>query len=88
MAPAHTHSQIRRMPSPEWPWLPICVFTLYFRAVSVSRRASATECVSGFWTYTCLPRVIAAIAMTAWLWSGVATMTASMPSFISSSITR
>ena len=40
MAPAQIHSHIRRTPSPEWPWLPICVATLYLRAASVSRRAS------------------------------------------------
>ena len=50
MAPSHTHSQIRRMPSPEWPWLPIWLMTPCLRAVSVSRRASDTEWVRGFWT--------------------------------------
>ena len=50
MAPSHTHSHSRRMPSPECPWLPICVATPYLRAVSVSSRASATEWVSGFCT--------------------------------------
>ena len=40
MAPSHTHSHRRRMPSPECPWLPIWVTTPYLRAVSVRSRAS------------------------------------------------
>ena len=36
IAPSRIHSRISRLPSPEWPWLPICVTTLYFRAASVS----------------------------------------------------
>ena len=67
--------------------MPICVTTLYFRAASVRARASLTVRVRGFCTYTCFPSCIAAIAITACVWSGVATSTASM-SFCFSSITR
>jgi hypothetical protein len=67
--------------------LPIWVTTLYFRPASVSARASEMVRVSGFCTYTCLPSCMAAIAITAWVWSGVATITPSM-SFCFSSITR
>ena len=50
IAPSSIHSWIRRTPSPERPWLPICVTTLYFRAASVSALASDTVRVSGFCT--------------------------------------
>ncbi len=50
MAPASNHSCIRRSPSSEWPWLPICVTTLYFRAASVRARASPIVRVIGFCT--------------------------------------
>ena len=49
-APASSHSCISRRPSSEWPWLPICVTTLYLRAASVNARASLTVRVSGFCT--------------------------------------
>ena len=48
--PAATHSETSRRPSPEWPWLPICVTTLCFRAVSVISRASHTAWAIGFCT--------------------------------------
>ena len=67
--------------------MPIWVTTPYRRAASVIVRASITVCVSGFWQNTCLPACRAAIVMTAWVWSGVAMITASMP-FSFSSITR
>jgi hypothetical protein len=50
IASALNHSCIRRSPSSECPWLPICVTTLYFRAASVSARASLIVRVSGFCT--------------------------------------
>ena len=45
-----THSLMSRRPSPEWPWLPICVTTFCLRAVSVISRASHTACAIGFCT--------------------------------------
>ena len=47
--PAQIHSQIMRIPSPEWPWIPICVATWAWRAARASIRASYTLWVSGFW---------------------------------------
>ena len=44
--------------------------------------------MSGFSQKTCLPARIAAAQATAWLWSGVATVTASISLSISPSITR
>ena len=38
--PAQVHSQIRRTPSPEWPWIPICVVTPVSRATWANRRDS------------------------------------------------
>ena len=42
ISPFQIHSQILRTPSPEAPWLPIWVATLYFAASLVSRRDSYT----------------------------------------------
>src|SRR5436190_11444911 len=61
IAPSQIVSHNRRVPSDAWPWLPICVITLYLRAASAICRASQTECVSGFSQYTCLPIFIASI---------------------------
>ena len=75
-------------PSPEWPWLPICVTTLCLRAASVMQARFARR--SAPWASArrrACPARMAAMAMTAWVWSGVATMTASM-SFCLSSISR
>ncbi len=88
IAPSQIHSQNRRIDSDEWPWLPSCVTTLCSWAAFISSRTSYTECASGFSQYTCLPRLIAAIAATAWVWSGVATTTASICFSISSNILR
>ena len=44
--------------------------------------------VSGFWQKQCLPIFMAITEMTAWLWSGVLTVTASMLLSNSSSILR
>ena len=49
MRPARTHSTTSRMPSPEWPWMPIWVVSFDARAASVSWRASQTLWVRGFW---------------------------------------
>ena len=56
ISPDQMISQATRVASCEYPWLPIWVATLYFRAASVSRRASVAMRVSGFSTYTPLPR--------------------------------
>ena len=77
MTPASIHSRTSRVPSFAWPWLPIWVATPVSRAIVASARASATVRVRGFSQYTCLPRRMASIAITAWVWSGVAMITAS-----------
>ncbi len=82
------YSQSRRTPSPLWPWLPIWVMTLYWRAASVNCRVAPIVCAIGFSTYTCLPNLIAIIAAVAWWWSGVATKTASIWPCIRSNIRR
>ena len=87
IAPAQMYSHVRRAPSEAWPWLPICVATLACLAALATSNASCTLWVKGFWQKTCLPILRAFIVTTAWLWSGVATMTASM-SFCVSSILR
>ena len=65
MTPARIHSTICRVPSNEWPWLPICVTTPVRFAVAASTRDSCTDQVSGFCTYTALPACIARFAATA-----------------------
>ena len=88
LAGAESGAAALRIGSKAVPWLPICVATPFSRAISPSRRASQIVCVSGFWQWTCLPIRIAFAAITAWLWSGVLTVTASMLSPILSSILR
>ena len=70
----------------EWPWLPICVTTPYLSAAFIMSSHSSNVCASGFSTYTALPSFIACIAIGKWLWSGTATMTASILSAILSNI--
>ena len=79
MAPSSTHSLSSRIASSECPWLPIWVWTLY-RArrlgdASAPRRWCGT---AAFGSRRACPACMAAIAMTACVWSGVAMMTASM----------
>ena len=81
------HSTVWRCPSPERPWLPICVATPVSFATRATRRASRMLCVSGFSQYTCLPAFIARIETYACRWSGVAMRTASI-AFSFSSMTR
>ena len=88
ISPFHIHSHTKSVPSSEEPWLPIWVTTPVEAARRVSRRDSYTECVSGFWQYTCLPIVMASAVMMACVWSAVATITASMDFPISSYILR
>lgn len=52
MSPRQIISQAMRVSSAEYPWLPICVGTLYFRAAAATRRASHTVWVSGLWQWT------------------------------------
>ena len=49
ISPARTSSTPRRIGSPEWAWLPICVATFCCLAVSAMSRASEIEWVNGFW---------------------------------------
>ena len=65
----------------------ICVATPFSFAVFASNRASTMVCVIGLAQYTCLPSFMAAIAITACVWSGVPIITASM-SLSFSSMTR
>ena len=65
-----------------------CVATPALRAASMTVRASWMVRVSGLTHSTCLPRRIASIVITACVWSGVATRTASMFSSSLSSISR
>ena len=44
----HIYSQAMRVATEEYPWLPIWVATLYFRAALASSRASQIVAVSGF----------------------------------------
>src|SRR4030065_1664886 len=78
MAPSQIHSHTRRAPSLECPWLPIWETIPAFLASSASIRASLTVWVSGFWTKTCLPILMAIMAVTAWLWSGVLAVVGTM----------
>ena len=48
ISPFQIHSDAKRTPSAEDPWLPIWVATLYFAASLVNKRDSYTECVIGF----------------------------------------
>ncbi len=50
IAPACSHSRVRRSPSPAWPLLPICVTRPVSRATRVMTRASSIECAIGFST--------------------------------------
>ena len=50
MAPAWSHSRVRRSPSPAWPLLPICVTRPVSLATRVITRASSIECAIGFST--------------------------------------
>jgi hypothetical protein len=50
-----------------------------FAAVCATSRASSTLCASGFSQKACRPAFSAVSVMMAWVWSGVATMTASSP---------
>jgi len=68
------------------PCVPIWVATLYSSAVAAMTRASWIVRVSGFSQYTCLPSRIAETLAGAWVWSGVATMTASNVLASSSSV--
>ena len=88
IAPSQIHSQNMRMVSDECPWLPNWVTTLYWRAALISSRTSWIEWASGFSQYTCFLRRMAAMAATAWKWSGVATTTASICRSIWSNILR
>ncbi len=49
MTPAWIHSRTRRIPSIEWPWIPIWVTTPVSLAASANLRASQTWWVRGFW---------------------------------------
>ena len=88
ISPFQIQSHTSCVPSHDAPWLPICVTTPVLLASLVSRRDSYTECVSGFWQYTCLPRVMASAVMRACVWSAVAMITPSMLLAISSYILR
>ena len=48
IAPSLSHSTVWRCPSPERPWLPICVATPVSFATRATRRASRMLWVSGF----------------------------------------
>ena len=48
IAPSQIHSAVCRWPSPERPWLPICVATPVSAATLATVRASHTLCVRGF----------------------------------------
>jgi hypothetical protein len=72
MAPSASHSSVSRWPSPDRPWLPICVATPVSFATRASSRASRMLWVRGFSQYTCLPAFMATIAWYACWWSGVA----------------
>src|SRR5271156_3773384 len=71
ISPDQTISQAVLWPSCEYPWLPICVATLYLAAASASRRASHGVLVNGFSTYTCFPRSMHQSATVACMWSAV-----------------
>ena len=59
--------------------MPTCVAILSFFLSQLARtmRASSTEMASGFSQYTCRPRLMAQLAMKAWVWSAVQMTTAS-----------
>src|ERR1039458_4245411 len=84
ISPDQTISATWRVPSLEYPWLPIWVATLYLLAASINLRASQIVRVSGFCTHTCLPRSIAHMAAVACMKSGMVTINASMPFSLSS----
>ena len=66
IVPDWMYSFTSRASSVEWPWLPICVTILGLSAAFFARaRHSSTDHASGFCTYTCLPRLIAAVAIIA-----------------------
>ena len=88
MAPSQIHSLISRAPSLEWPWLPIWVTTFSFFAVLGQQPGFLDRMGQRLLDNRRACRVfIAAMAMTAWVWSGVVTVIASK-SFSLSSISR
>ena len=77
-----------RVATEEYPWLPIWVATLYFRAALASSRASQIVAVSGFWQWTPMPRSIAHTDAVACMKSGMVTVTPSRFLCSLSSISR
>ena len=48
MTPEAMYAAVLRHPGNEWPWLPICVATLYLFTALSSSLDSQAVCVSGF----------------------------------------
>ena len=88
MAPLFINSTVRWMPAIVCRWTPSCVASLFLRARSVIWRTSQTLCAMGFSQNRCLPRCRAHIDGWKCVWSGVATVTASISFSILSNITR